>query len=152
MKLRLAKGTWPRLWWGRKPLLERQHDYLEQELEALVAAHGAQGPDGGLQERFLKLVRRLGLHLRLEERWLLTEHSLCGGHRLAHQEIRQLVTRALPPCEQDPAQRMQILMDVQEWFHSHRHGVDAIAYARADAQQKPTKSIRQSSPLLQAHR
>lgn len=79
-------------------------------------------------------------------------NSLCGGHRLAHQEIRQLVTRALPQCEHDPIQRMQILMDVQEWFHSHRHGVDAIAYARADAQQKQTKSIRQSPPLLQAHR
>jgi hypothetical protein len=24
-------------------------------------------------------------------------------------------------------------MDLQEWFHQHRHGVDAIAYRRAEA-------------------
>jgi hypothetical protein len=24
-------------------------------------------------------------------------------------------------------------MDLQEWFHQHRHGADAIAYRRAEA-------------------
>ncbi len=152
MKLRFSRVPWPRNWLSRKPVLERQHDCLEQELEALIAAHGAQAPDAELQRRFLKLVQRLGLHLRLEERWLLPEHSLCFGHRLAHQEIREFVTQELPQCEYDPIQRMQLLIDVQEWFHNHRHGIDAIDYARANAQQKQGKSIRQSSPLLQAQR
>ena len=152
MTLRLARRPWPRNWLSRKPLLERQHDGLEQELEALITAHGAQAPDAGLQRRFLKLVQRLGLHLRLEERWLLTERSLCGGHRLGHQEIKQQVQQALPQCLTDPIRRMQLLMDVQEWFHAHRHGADAIAYARADAQHKQAKSNPQSLQLQQAHR
>jgi hypothetical protein len=35
-------------------------------------------------------------------------------------------------------QRLQWLMDINDWFSQHRHGADAIAYARASHIANPT--------------
>jgi hypothetical protein len=67
---------WPRDWPSQKQLLERQHGRLEVMLNTLIAEARALGPlasatvtpSGELNCR--RLQRDLGLHLRLEERWL----------------------------------------------------------------------------------
>jgi len=55
---------WPRLWTEQSLLLERQHERIEALLEQLIDGHGVSS------EHCCRLVRSLGLHLRLEERWL----------------------------------------------------------------------------------
>lgn len=77
-----AASRLPRRWCERLPLLECQHDRLEALLDRLVDAHRAGGalpaaadlasgrPDDGLPGCHA-LLRLLGLHLRLEERWLM---------------------------------------------------------------------------------
>lgn len=82
------------------------------------------------------MVRALGLHLRLEERWLAEAGCLCPGHRLSHRQAAELAAR-LPA---DSAERLSWLLDLQQWFHLHRYGADAIAYARAASAPTPFMS------------
>ena len=75
----------PRQWAQQSQLLERQHDRLEALLDDLIDRHAIADACRSLQQLALDqrdcqlLLRKLGLHLRLEERWLSQLHSLCGG-------------------------------------------------------------------------
>jgi hypothetical protein len=111
---------WPRLWSERSQLLERQHSRIEALLEQLIEG---EAPTARCQQ----LVRALGLHLRLEERWLAAAGCRCPGHRLSHRQAAELAART--PA--GSAERLGWLLDLQEWFHLHRYGADAVAYARA---------------------
>ena len=132
--------TMPRQWAQQSQLLERQHDRLEALLADLIERHAI--PDQGRSPRQLeldqgdceRLLRQLGLHLRLEERWLSRLHSFCGGHRSSHRQASTLAADGWAVGQGQRAARLPWLMDLQEWFHQHRHGVDAIAYRRAEAQ------------------
>ncbi|WP_259729462.1 hypothetical protein [Synechococcus sp. CS-1333] len=120
---------WPRLWSERSRLLERQHSRIEALLEQLI--------DGEASTACCRqLVRALGLHLRLEERWLAEVGCLCPGHRYSHREAAELA--GCTPA--GSAERLGWLLDLQEWFHLHRHGADAVAYARAAAAPVPLSS------------
>jgi len=84
--------TIPRQWAQQAQLLERQHDCLEALLTDLIERHVV--PDEGRSPQQLavdrldcgRLLRQLGLHLRLEERWLSRLHSFCAGHRSSHRQ------------------------------------------------------------------
>jgi hypothetical protein len=66
----------PRDWPSQKQLLERQHGRLEVMLNTLIAEARALGPLASAavtpswELNCRRLQRALGLHLRLEERWL----------------------------------------------------------------------------------
>ncbi|NQV09653.1 MAG: hypothetical protein HQ527_00545 [Cyanobacteria bacterium] len=120
---------WPRLWSERSQLLERQHARIEALLEQLIDGEPCFA-------RCQQLVRALGLHLRLEERWLAEAGCLCPGHRVSHRQAAQLA--GLTPA--GSAERLGWLLDLQDWFHQHRFGADAVAYARAAAAPTPLSS------------
>jgi|GEM_PF-295423 len=120
---------WPRLWSERSRLLERQHSRIEALLEQLIDAEAS---TAGCRQ----LVRALGLHLRLEERWLAEVGCLCPGHRYSHRQAAELA--GCTPA--GSAERLGWLLDLQEWFHLHRHGADAVAYSRAAAAPVPLSS------------
>ena len=75
----------------------------------------------------------LRLHLRLEERWLAQRGCLCPGHRAAHCEAVAAAAAVWEVAETLRDARLPWLMELQQWFHGHRHGPDALAYARAAA-------------------
>ncbi len=134
----LQAFRWPRLWSERRPLLERQHDRLEAQLERLIERH-CDGrveldPAEASQEwcEGTLLLRRLSQHLRLEERWLVQASAFCGGHRASHRQAAERAVEAFRVGGHLRLARLQWLMDIQEWFDHHRLGADAIAYARAD--------------------
>lgn len=132
---------WPRDWPSQQQLLERQHGRLEVMLNTLIAearalgplANAAVTPSGELNCR--RLQRALGLHLRLEERWLAQWGCLNSGHRASHRLARTAACQAAP-CKDtsrlDPTPHLEWLQGLQEWFLVHRDGADAIAYRRAD--------------------
>ncbi len=120
---------WPRLWSERSRLLERQHSRIEALLDQLIDGEAS---TAGCRQ----LVRALGLHLRLEERWLAEVGCLCPGHRYSHRQAAELA--GCTPA--GSAERLGWLLDLQEWFHLHRHGADAVAYARAAAAPVPLSS------------
>ena len=130
----------PRQWAQQSQLLERQHDRLEALLSELIERHAV--PDHGRSSQQLgldqrdcgRLLRQLDLHLRLEERWLGRLHSFCGGHGSSHRQAATLAADGWARGKSLRGARLPWLMDLQEWFHRHRHGVDAIAYRRAEAQ------------------
>jgi hypothetical protein len=134
-------GDWPRDWPSQQHLLERQHDRLEVMLNSLMAEARALGPlasaaamaSGELDCRRLR--RALGLHLRLEERWLAQWGCLNSGHRASHRLARNAACQA-EACKHnsrlDPTPQLEWLQGLQEWFLVHRDGADAIAYRRAD--------------------
>jgi len=132
--------TMPRQWAQQSQLLERQHDRLEALLADLIERHAI--PDQGRSPQQLQLdqrdcgqlLRKLALHLRLEERWLTRLHSCCGGHRSSHRQASCLAADGWAVGKDLREARLPWLMDLQEWFHQHRHGADAIAYRRAEAQ------------------
>ena len=121
----------PRAWEQKEALLEQQHNQLEQGLEDLIAG----GSEPSHLPQMMHLIQKLKLHLRLEERWLSEASCLCQGHRLSHQELLGSIEQQLPQCLNHGGLRLNLLMDVQQWFYQHRHGADAIAYARAKATQ-----------------
>ncbi|APD47860.1 hypothetical protein BM449_05805 [Synechococcus sp. SynAce01] len=108
-------------------MLERQHERIEALLEQLIDGHGVSS------EHCCRLVRSLGLHLRLEERWLDQAGCLCPGHRVAHRQAAALA--ATIPA--GASERLGWLMDLQQWFQHHRFGADAVAYARASLSDQP---------------
>jgi hypothetical protein len=126
-----------RQWPQQQTLLERQHDRLEALLADLVERHCRADADCTaleLQAETLdcrRLLRWLGLHLRLEERWLGQRGCLCPGHRGSHREAAELAAAGWQVAEARRGARLPWLMDIQQWFHGHRRGPDAIAYARA---------------------
>jgi hypothetical protein len=119
--------------------LERQHDRLEALLEDLVDRHCLADEERSALELLadrrdcLLLVRGLRLHLRLEERWLAQRGCLCPGHRAAHGEAVAAAAAGWEVAETLRDARLPWLMELQQWFHCHRHGPDALAYARAAA-------------------
>ena len=125
----LPRLRWPRLWSERSKLLERQHSRIEALLEQLIEGEAP-------SDRCQQLVRALGLHLRLEERWLADAGCLCPGHRLSHRQAAELAAR--PPA--GSAERLGWLLDLQQWFHLHRYGADAVAYAHAASAPTPFTS------------
>ena len=142
----------PRQWAQQSQLLERQHDRLEALLDDLIDRHAIADACRSLQQLALDqrdcqlLLRKLGLHLRLEERWLSQLHSLCGGHRSSHRQAATLAAEGWTVGESSRAARLPWLLDLQEWFHQHRHGADAIAYRRAEASAKhPAKARTEAS-------
>ena len=118
----------PRQWAQQSQLLERQHDRLEVLLTELIERHAVPGHRRSSQQL------QLDLHLRLEERWLGRLHSFCGGHGSAHRQAATLAAEGWARGKSLRGARLPWLMDLQEWFHRHRHGVDAMAYRRAEAQ------------------
>lgn len=134
-----APAVWPLQWPQREGLLERQHDRLEALLDDLVDRHCLADEERSalklLADRrdCLLLVRGLRLHLRLEERWLAQCGCLCPGHRAAHCEAVAAAAAGWEVAETLRAARLPWLMELQQWFHGHRHGPDALAYARAAA-------------------
>ena len=134
-----APAVWPLQWPQREGLLERQHDRLEALLEDLVDRHCLADEERSALELLadrrdcLLLVRGLRLHLRLEERWLAQCGCLCPGHRAAHCEAVAAAAAGWEVAETLRAARLPWLMELQQWFHGHRHGPDALAYARAAA-------------------
>lgn len=130
----------PRQWAQQSQLLERQHDRLEVLLTELIERHAVPGHRRSSQQLQLderdcgRLLRQLDLHLRLEERWLGRLHSFCGGHGSAHRQAATLAAEGWARGKSLRGARLPWLMDLQEWFHRHRHGVDAMAYRRAEAQ------------------
>lgn len=134
-----APAVWPLQWPQREGLLERQHDRLEALLDDLVDRHCLADEERSALELLadsrdcLLLVRGLRLHLRLEERWLAQCGCLCPGHRAAHCEAVAAATADWEVAETLRAARLPWLMELQQWFHGHRHGPDALAYARAAA-------------------
>ena len=140
---------WPRDWPSQKQLLERQHGRLEVMLNTLIAEARALGPlasvavtpSGDLNH--CRLQRALGLHLRLEERWLAQWGCLNSGHRASHRFARTAACQVAPGKDSshlDPTPELEWLQGLQEWFFVHRDGTDAIAYRRADhacRQQQP---------------
>jgi len=140
---------WPRDWPSQQQLLERQHGRLEDLLNSLIAEARTMGPLAtaiGVPWDALdcrRLQRALGLHLRLEERWLAHWDCLDAGHRASHRLARTAALRA-DPCigdtDANPTSYLKWLQGLQEWFLVHRDGADAIAYSRADhtyRQQQP---------------
>ena len=131
------QAVWPRHWPQRQALLERQHDRLEALLDDLVDRHGlADEERSALELRADRrdcwlLLRGLRLHLRLEERWLGACGCLCPGHRSAHGEAVAAAAAGWEVAETLRGARLPWLMDLQQWFHGHRRGPDALAYARA---------------------
>ena len=129
----------PRRWAQQSHLLERQHDHLEALLDDLIERHAIADQDRSPWERQLdqrdcgQLLRKLALHLRLEERWLTGLHSFCGGHRRSHHQATRLAADGWALGQELRAARLPWLMDLQDWFQQHRHGADAIAYRRAGA-------------------
>jgi len=134
-----APAVWPLQWPQREGLLERQHDRLEALLDDLVDRHCLAEEERSALELLadrrdcLLLVRGLRLHLRLEERWLAQCGCLCPGHRAAHCEAVAAAAARWEVAETLRAARLPWLMELQQWFHGHRHGPDALAYARAAA-------------------
>ncbi|MCP9891996.1 hypothetical protein KBY57_13170 [Cyanobium sp. Aljojuca 7D2] len=134
-----APAMWPLQWPQREGLLERQHDRLEALLDDLVDRHCLADKERSALELLadrrdcLLLVRGLRLHLRLEERWLAQRGCLCPGHRAAHCEAVAAAAAGWEVAETLRAARLPWLMELQQWFHGHRHGPDALAYARAAA-------------------
>ena len=132
--------TMPRQWAQQSQLLERQHDRLEALLADLIERHAVPDQERTPQQLELdrrdcgRLLRQLGLHLRLEERWLARLHSFCGGHGSSHRQAAALAADGWARGKSLRGARLPWLMDLQEWFHQHRHGADAIAYRRAEAQ------------------
>jgi hypothetical protein len=134
-------GHWPGDWPSQRQLLERQHGRLEVMLTTLIAEARALGPlasavaipSGDLDCQ--RLQKALGLHLRLEERWLAQWGCLNSGHRASHRRAR-IAACQVEPCKDtirlDPTPQLQWLLGLQEWFLIHRDGADAIAYRRAD--------------------
>jgi len=126
-------------WSPQESLLERQHDRLEALLADLVDRHCLAEQERSAVEAqadtrdCIRLLRGLRLHLRLEERWLAQRGCLCPGHRGAHREAAALATAGWQLSATQRASRLPWWMDLQQWFHGHRHGPDAIAYARATA-------------------
>ncbi len=132
---------WPRDWPSQQHLLERQHGRLEVMLNTLIAearaiaplACTAARPPGDLDCR--RLQRALGLHLRLEERWLAQWGCLNSGHRASHRLARTTACQAEPfedASRPDSTPHLEWLQGLQEWFLVHRDGADAIAYRHAD--------------------
>jgi len=134
-----ATAVWPLQWPQQEGLLERQHDRLEALLEDLVDRHCLTDEERSALELLadrrdcLLLVRGLRLHLRLEERWLAQRGCLCPGHRAAHCEAVAAAAAGWEVAETLRDARLPWLMELQQWFHGHRHGPDALAYARAAA-------------------
>ena len=134
-----APAVWPLQWPQREGLLERQHDRLEALLDDLVDRHCLADEERSALQLLadrrdgLLLVRGLRLHLRLEERWLAQCGCLCPGHRAAHCEAVAAAAAGWEVAETLRAARLPWLMELQQWFHGHRHGPDALAYARAAA-------------------
>jgi len=132
---------WPRDWPSQRQLLERQHGRLEFMLNTLIADARAMGSlanadairSGDLDCHRLR--RGLGLHLRLEERWLAQWGCLNSGHRASHRLARSAACQAEAlqgTSRRDPTSHLEWLQGLQEWFLVHRDGADAIAYRRAD--------------------
>jgi hypothetical protein len=134
---------WPRAWSEQQILLERQHDRLEVALARLLEAHCDGRSELAPPEEQAEfsacatLLRHLGLHLRLEERWLSQWGALCGGHRASHRQVAAAAIAAFRAGGRLRLQRLQWLMDINDWFSQHRHGADAIAYARASHNATP---------------
>lgn len=134
-------GPWPQ----REVLLERQHDRLEALLADLVDRHCLADAERSAMELLADcrdcelLLRGVRLHLRLEERWLGQCGCLCPGHRAAHGEAIAAAAARWAVVEKLRSTRLPWLMDLQQWFHGHRRGADAIAYARAATLVTPTK-------------
>jgi hypothetical protein len=137
---------WPRDWPSQQQLLERQHGRLEVMLNTLIAearalaplASTAAIPSGELNCR--RLQRALGLHLRLEERWLAQWGCLNSGHRASHRLARTAACQVEPgkgTSQLDSTTQLEWLQGLQEWFLVHRDGADAIAYRRADHACRP---------------
>ena len=128
---------WPRRWAEQMPLLERQHERLEQLLGELIQWHGAGAlSPGPSAEQFLdqgcqRLLRLLGLHLRLEERFLMQWGCLCAGHRANHLQAAREFAAGVHRSGSDRAARLALLLTVKEWFRQHLRGSDALAYASA---------------------
>jgi hypothetical protein len=136
-------SRWPRSWSEQQVLLERQHDRLEAALTRLIEAHCDGRTELAPPEEQVEwsacaiLLRQLSLHLRLEERWLSQWDALCGGHRASHRQVATAATLAFRSGGHLRLQRLQWLMDINDWFSQHRHGADAIAYARASHNANP---------------
>ena len=134
-------GPWPQ----REVLLERQHDRLEALLADLVDRHCLADAERSAMELLSdcrdceRLLWGVRLHLRLEERWLGQCGCLCPGHRAAHGEAIAAAAARWTVVEKLRSSRLPWLMDLQQWFHGHRRGADAIAYARAATLVTPTK-------------
>ena len=138
---------WPRDWPSQKQLLERQHGRLEVMLNTLIAEARALGPlastavTPSVELNCRRLQRALGLHLRLEERWLAQWGCLNSGHRASHRLARTAACQAEPligASRPDPTTQLEWLQGLQEWFLVHRDGADAIAYRRADHACRPS--------------
>jgi hemerythrin len=129
---------WPRRWEEQRQLLERQHERLEWQLAAMIRAHGvtAEPLDRrdalDLEHGCRRLLRLLGLHLRLEERFLSSRGCLCQGHRAHHRQAAREATAGLQRSKGDPAARLALLLAIHGWFHQHMSRSDAIAYAMAE--------------------
>jgi hypothetical protein len=130
-------GLLPLEWPRQEALLERQHDRLEALLADLVDRHCLAERERSAVEAeadtrdCMRLLRGLRLHLRLEERWLAQRGCLCPAHRGAHRDAAELASSGWQLSATQRAARLPWLMDLQQWFHGHRRGPDAIAYARA---------------------
>ena len=133
--------SWPRDWPSRRWLLERQHGRLEVLLDALITRAHPQAPlacsidirKANVECR--RLQKALRLHLRLEERWLEHHGCLDAGHRASHRLARTTAQQADAYPGESPLNRamhLHWLRSLQEWFLTHRDGIDAIAYSRAD--------------------
>jgi hypothetical protein len=137
----------PREWFQQEALLERQHDRLEALLADLVDRHcRAEAECSALELRSETrdchlLLRWLRLHLRLEERWLGQRGCLCPGHQGNHREAAALAAAGWQVAEALRGARLPWLMDLQQWFHGHRRGPDAMAYARAATTTATTTSL-----------
>jgi hypothetical protein len=136
-QVRPVPHHWPRAWSEQQLLLERQHERLELALTRLIEAHCDGRSEQGISEEKAEwtacatLLRLLGLHLRLEERWLSQWGALCGGHRASHRQVAKEAIGVFRSGGHLRLQRLQWLMDINDWFCQHRHGADALAYARA---------------------
>jgi hypothetical protein len=137
---------WPRDWPSQKQLLERQHGRLEVMLNTLIAEARALGPlastavTPSVELNCRQLQRALGLHLRLEERWLAQWGCLNSGYRASHRLARNATCQVEPGKDSsrlDPTPQLEWLRGLQEWFLVHRDGADAIAYRRADHACRP---------------
>jgi hypothetical protein len=62
-----------RAWEQKEALLEQQHNQLEQGLEDLIAG----GSEPSHLHQMMHLIKKLKLHLRLDERWLSEAGCLC---------------------------------------------------------------------------
>lgn len=132
---------WPRDWPSQRLLLERQHSRLEVMLNTLIAlarspgAPERAGETHAEQRSCRRLQRALRLHLHLEERWLTDHGCLDAGHKASHRLARTAAQQAdaiLATTLLDRAIHLHWLQGLQEWFLTHRDGIDAIAYSRAD--------------------